>query len=116
MFKKAQEHLQPGTIKDAPAVDIENRWSSTYLMIRKSYDLKAAFESVCNNDRANDGVKDNNLSNAGWEQLQQIAEFLKVSAEITEMSSSNTNATICIQYIIFQLLENIVLIILRDRH
>lgn len=105
LFKEAQEHLQLGIVKDAPAVDIENRWSSTYLMIEKSYALKTVFESICNDERANDAIRGNNLTDAAWNELHEIASFLKLPAEITEMTSSSSNSTISIQYRIYNMLQ-----------
>jgi len=105
LFKDAQKHLDHSKIRDVPTNDIENRWSSTFKMVQKAYDLKWVFEIVCNDERATDAIRGKNLKDESWNNLKAVAEFLKLPAEITEISSSSSNATISIQYKIFHLLE-----------
>lgn len=105
LFKEAQKNLRLSSIRDVPGLDIENRWSSTFRMINKSYELKAVFESLSNDDRVTDAIKGKNLSEDSWENLKQLIDFLKLSAEITEMSSASDKPTVSIQYRIFHLLK-----------
>ena len=73
-------------------------------MIQTCYDPKSVFECVCNDERGTDAIKRQNLSEEEWNNLIQIANFLKVPAEITIVSSSSANSTLSIQYRIFNIL------------
>ncbi len=102
LFKEAQKHLNKPTITEVPNLDVETRWNSMFHMVSKSYQLRDVFESICNDDRASDAIRGKAISSERWEKLNTIIEFLKLPAEVTEMSSASNNSTISLQSKILQ--------------
>jgi len=94
LFKEAQILLNKPTVKDVPGLDVENRWSSLFLMIENCIELKDIFESVCADENSTDAIRNKNLNDESWTNIEAIATFLKPFAEATEIGSNRSNSTV----------------------
>ena len=56
--------------------DTETMWDSTFTMLNKSYQLKAVFNSMCNDDTMPE-LKALAMSTEEWDQVHHISKFLQ---------------------------------------
>ena len=65
-FREAQALLCSSTCKEAPCLDIDTRWSSTFTMVQSSYDLRNVFESLTNDADSGQVFNGKHLSDEDW--------------------------------------------------
>jgi len=63
---------------DLPILDVEWKWSSTYMLLGRSKELRPALDEIASN---NDDFKENQLSSTEWEGIDSVFEFLQPFAK-----------------------------------
>lgn len=61
-----------------PILDIETKWSSTYMLLGRSKELRPALDEISNND----DLRENQLSASEWEEIDSVLEFLQPFAKV----------------------------------
>lgn len=77
--------------QELPSLDIETRWSSTFLMVKKMYEMRRAINvTVLRIPELSDNIIEDNV----WEQAYKICTFLEAAASVTEIQSGSTYVTL----------------------
>jgi hypothetical protein len=82
-FKNIQVSLGRVHLRDIPGIDVDTRWSFSFVMIKSSFDLKDVLEAICNDNTLNIGERA--LNEEEWKVLQMVSKFLETAAEITTL-------------------------------
>ena len=61
-----------------PILDVEWKWSSTYMLLGRSKELRPALDEIASN---NDDFKENQLSSTDWDGIDSVLEFLQPFAK-----------------------------------
>jgi hypothetical protein len=99
-FKNAQVRLGRLHLRDVPSLVVDTRWSSSFLMIKSSFEMKDVLEAICNDNTLNLG--ENALDEEDWKVLKTVSTFLETAAEITTLLSGSGYATLSLQPLIFK--------------
>lgn len=75
---------------EIPGLDVDTRWSSTFIMIKKAYKAKRVIMSTISR------IQDfnNTITDLEWEKARKVYEFLETAATITENQSGTEYVTI----------------------
>jgi hypothetical protein len=84
-FKNIQVRLGRVHLRDVPGLDVDTRWSSSFVMMKSSFELKDVLEAICNDNTLNIGEWAFNEEE--WKVLQTVSKFLETAAEITTLLS-----------------------------
>jgi hypothetical protein len=99
-FKNTQVRLGTVHLRDVPDLDVDTRWSSSFVMIKSSFELKDVLEAICNDNNLNVGEKA--LTEEVWKALRTVSKFLETAAEITTLLSGSGYASLSLQPVIFK--------------
>lgn len=96
-FRKTQVLLGNDNCKEVPSLDVETRWSSTFVMVKHSYELRDVFEAMCNDVDVLQSLGGRKITSDEWWNAKCVVEFLEPASVIIEMTSSVNNFTISLQ-------------------
>jgi hypothetical protein len=100
-FKNTQVRLGRVHLRDVPGLDVDTRWSSSFVTIKSSFELKDVLEAICNDNTLNIGEKA--LTEEEWKVLRTASNFLETAAEITTLLSGSGYASLSLQPLIFKI-------------
>jgi hypothetical protein len=83
IIKNTQVCLGRVHLRDVPGLDVDTRWSSSFAMIKSSFELKDVLKATCNDNTPNIGEKA--LTEEEWKVLRTVSNFLETAAGITTL-------------------------------
>jgi hypothetical protein len=99
-IKNTQVCLGRVHLQDVPGLDVDTRWSSSFAMIKSSFELKDVLEAIYNDNTPNIGEKA--LTEEEWNVLRTVSNFLEIAAEITTLLSGSGYASLSLQPLIYK--------------
>lgn len=87
-----------------PGLDVEKRWSSTFNMVKPSYESQRTFSAICSQIEK---LQDMHALEHEWRKEKVIFDFLEEAARTTKQQSASIKNTLSLTCTVYQHLQRI---------
>lgn len=95
--------LELGQRVSLPCLDCETRWSSTFEMIKKSFNIRRVINATASRIEE---LSSSLVTEAEWKTAEKVMSFLEAAASITEQQSGRHYITLSVSVMLFKKLKS----------